>query len=667
MPYLNFENREKRRELMEQFRKEAAANNKAGYEGFVQNIEALNKLMDEYSELDSFGLPKTMTAEMKKTLCDSIIKTAMSGENYLKNARQAAKNDPQIDISKGVPGMIGKLQGMLAQDYEAINAYDPEKNAKSMPEVLEDARSVVVDFRKGSLKRLGASLSSRLAINVVNSKKENLCGVFTKASKIDFLGRFNQAIENTVNRVRNFEEKELLREILPKYKDYMIKKDPSLAGKEDGYFANMFVREACGETVENSAGNEVSSECLDDLLDRIGIGHDKLNYSYNELCSQLSPLNDGVAQVNLKLAGIKDGSRLDVNNTGMSVVAGVLGKSKLLVRAMPMKLRDENGEVMDGTFMDYSKGLALNEQDMSDYKALSSTPFNGSGGAFLRQLADVQVIDYICGNVDRHFGNLMYQTNAKGKIIGVQAIDNDLSFGLFKGATDRRKEMPGLGNMNCITKSTADKIKAMDPDMLRFSLRGRGLSDEQIEFAAERLVDIKQAIQQGEKHYEGRNDVFNDPNPFDKGYLRVIPDEHFSKLSIDKMYIKSKDGKEDQYNLFNEVETWTKARLRTARKYGYKHDPNYKKEALRTGEGRTSDQKYSSKDFDKPLKNAFKLVKTADFNIDNLTVNGNGSKQFDEMVEAIKYVHQLEREYKKLGESEKSLTAVDYSRYVMRM
>ena len=665
--YVNFEDRTKRREMMEQFRKEAAGRDIPGYEDFVKKMEDLDKLMDKYSQLDSFGLPPKMTAEMKKTLTDSIMETAMAGETYLKNAGQAAEKDPKIDLGKGVPGMVGKLQGMMANDLDAINAYDPKKAEKSMPEVLEDARSISIDADKRRLKKLGLSMSSRLAVVVVNSKGEKRCGVFTAANKLDFAGRFNRAIENTTYTTRNSKEQETLRSILPKYKEYMISQDASLKTKDDGYFADRFVREACGETIENRAGNDVDFAKLEALLGKIGITPNDLNHTFDELASQIEPLNDGIDHANLALAGMKDGCRVDVNNSGMSVVAGMLGKSKIVANAVPMKLRDEKGNIIDGTFMDYSKGLDLNSTDNGVFRALSNTPFKGSGGNFLRQLADIQVMDYICGNVDRHFGNLMYKVDGKGNIIGVEAIDNDMSFGCFSGAEDRRKELPGLANMNCITKSTRDKIMSLTPEMLKFSLRGRGLTEEQIYFAGKRLEDMQQAIIKGEKHYEGRQAVFKDKPPFDKGFLRVVPDEHFSKLSIDKMYIKGKGKEEDQFNLYSDVDQWVRMRLRGARKAGYKFDPNYRKSDIITDEGKTTEQRYNSAGFEKPLRGSSKLVKLGEFDVDDLTVNNNGSKQFDEMVKAAKLVNIIEKEYKRLGEAKKNLTAIDYSHYVTRM
>ena len=40
----------------------------------------------------------------------------------------------------------------------------------------------------------------------------------------------------------------------------------------------------------------------------------------------------------------------------------------------------------------------------------------GDQNRLLKQLADLEALDYICGNVDRHTGNLMYQVE-NGRIV----------------------------------------------------------------------------------------------------------------------------------------------------------------------------------------------------------------------------------------------------------
>ena len=99
----------------------------------------------------------------------------------------------------------------------------------------------------------------------------------------------------------------------------------------------------------------------------------------------------------------------------------------------------------------------------------------------IRSLADLQIIDYLCLNEDRHPGNLMYQVNQEGIITGIQGIDNDSSFGR------RRCGQVENSALKVISKTMADKVKKLSPEMLRFALRGRGLSEN-----AKRLLNNRE-------------------------------------------------------------------------------------------------------------------------------------------------------------------------------
>jgi len=70
----------------------------------------------------------------------------------------------------------------------------------------------------------------------------------------------------------------------------------------------------------------------------------------------------------------------------------------------------------------------------------------------IRSLVELQIIDYLCLNVDRHPGNLMYQVNQEGIITGIQGIDNDSSFGR------RRCSQIENAKLKVISKSMADKV-----------------------------------------------------------------------------------------------------------------------------------------------------------------------------------------------------------------
>ena len=52
--------------------------------------------------------------------------------------------------------------------------------------------------------------------------------------------------------------------------------------------------------------------------------------------------------------------------------------------------------------------------------------------AMQKSLADLQVLDNLLGQVDRHTQNHMLQSDKQGRAIGVTGIDNDFSFGMNK-------------------------------------------------------------------------------------------------------------------------------------------------------------------------------------------------------------------------------------------
>ncbi|MBQ6013090.1 MAG: hypothetical protein IJL27_03530, partial [Firmicutes bacterium] len=115
------------------------------------------------------------------------------------------------------------------------------------------------------------------------------------------------------------------------------------------------------------------------------------------------------------------------------------------------------------------------------------------------------------------------------KIIGIQGIDNDSSFSRFSPRNiDLNNLMTAPSHMRVISGSMAKKIKETDPAMLKFTLRGRGLSEEEMDAAVKRLNITKEAIKEGEEYYKTNKKPSKD-------HLYVLPDDQFSKLDISYM------------------------------------------------------------------------------------------------------------------------------------
>ena len=105
----------------------------------------------------------------------------------------------------------------------------------------------------------------------------------------------------------------------------------------------------------------------------------------------------------------------------------------------------------------------------------------------------MQVLDLLCLNVDRHAGNLMYQVDEQGFFKGVEGIDNDSSFGL------RDLTVTEMDRMKVMSRSMFDKLQAMTPDMLKFALRGRGLSEAELNAAGKRLETLRGYVRENRR------------------------------------------------------------------------------------------------------------------------------------------------------------------------
>ncbi len=142
-----------------------------------------------------------------------------------------------------------------------------------------------------------------------------------------------------------------------------------------------------------------------------------------------------------------------------------------------------------------------------------------NNGPFLKQLTNMQVLDYICGNTDRHLGNMLYQVEYENGVLkakGVMGIDNDRSLGLLtkKGASTSAFLVPPE-RMVVISQSALDSINSLDKNKLKLTLKDLNFTDDEISACIRRIGDIKKAVK-------------------DKK-LRVVQDNEFENLDINDL------------------------------------------------------------------------------------------------------------------------------------
>ena len=178
----------------------------------------------------------------------------------------------------------------------------------------------------------------------------------------------------------------------------------------------------------------------------------------------------------------------------------------------------------------------------------------------MRDLVNLQALDYICGNTDRHGLNMVFtfEDGEPPQVTGVQGIDNDLSFGA-KDFPNGHSKLPSLANMRVIGEEMARKIEALTPEQLKFALREFSLTEKQLEFAGVRLQTLQKHLKKSREYYKDAEPV-KDSDDCEKGYIRILPDADFAKLKPRKLKVSDQEineattaGKKPPYNIFNFV------------------------------------------------------------------------------------------------------------------
>ncbi|MBQ6115845.1 MAG: hypothetical protein IJL08_00805 [Oscillospiraceae bacterium] len=701
--------RAQQRELLMQLRREQEGKSIPGYADYLQKMEKLDSEMERLSRRDSWNTAKPMDAADQERLQNMIRETAMAGETYLENVRKTEKDGKKISMKKGAPGIVNRLQGVLARDLQTIQLYDP-KTPLTLPQLMEQARTKTLILNTDEMSRLKGNQNARIPISLKTPTGEEYRGVFTKAT----YSRTRQLIQDVINSAVKRAEEDLgqepdpddeysveegdqeeptgpmteddveeLRGITAKMRHYLATDQelrqnyPGLAkmdiDKMDDARVFLFTIEL--HTAKGDRMNRMKF-MWQDFARHMGLNPRKYENALREFGSKAVKLRYKTTDqmINTLDLGVEEGARIDSRNSAMSAVADLLGVSNLLARSTNMRFADNQGNIEEGTVMDFSKGLDLND-DRSLFAQVNDNPFGGAESwNALKQMADMQTLDFICGNVDRHAGNLMYLTNDAGDIVGVQGIDNDSSFGNFATGNARNNRLPGLGEMNCISQSMCNTIMKTDPAMLRFSLRGRNLSEKELDFAVKRLEQIKEAIIEGREHYKNHPKIDdNTEKPFDKGFLRVVSDDEFKHLTMQKMISAAgKNGAEKkQDNLFSEVSSWLDTRLETTRnEHDIQYDPTAKdraKEKELPG-FQTQDQVYTGQGLLSSIRGISRVIKHDEHDIDKLTNSWHGtSDQFDEMVESAKRLAEMEQKLEEEVQQRQAnghvhYSAVEYSR-----
>jgi hypothetical protein len=162
----------------------------------------------------------------------------------------------------------------------------------------------------------------------------------------------------------------------------------------------------------------------------------------------------------------------------------------------------------------YGANLIAEKEKNGDHSGMGENDIRKKvTSSFLRDMNNMMIIDYICGQKDRHCGNYFVKEDSTGKLVSATGIDNNLAFGSNRefdfSATYLPVPVSANGDLllKCMDKEMADTILAMRPEMFRLELAGL-LVGEEIDAALERLEKLQTAI--AREIDKGNDDMFID-------------------------------------------------------------------------------------------------------------------------------------------------------------
>ena len=246
--------------------------------------------------------------------------------------------------------------------------------------------------------------------------------------------------------------------------------------------------------------------------------------------------------------GINENARVNRRNAALSKLAELLGCGDVIAGAEDIRIKI-NGKYVKGTFMKEAVGEDINKIN-KDSKLLKATPLSGMGLELKKQIASLQIIDFLAGNPDRHGGNMLYYfvegEDGAAYLKTITGIDNDSAFGSNPYETIGMSSVK-LSAMKVIPKELSDRIMNLDKAALKQMLYGFDLTTREINNAISRLNMLQEKISREAKEYS---------KGYTKGYLipgtiKPVTDEELDEIPFIELKTGSKNRGE--INLFDRV------------------------------------------------------------------------------------------------------------------
>ena len=503
--------------------------NKAKSSSEYKNVlDALHQLSLCTDQIEAPDNPEgRMTPDSYQELCSAYEQVVVAcGEFFTKNMKHTSFEISRINLVK-------ELGTVASRDLKMINGLNKE-NPGTLKNAVKEARISKLRFSTENLPKTGGVQSTRIPIKKTNGQK----GYFTAATTYNLDQMWTEAV---TKQIKNIPKQ--YREIFEKLKTDITLQTAFVRSLPKTLHDVKFTKNSTSFALATPLSDMGfgSFEEVQEMLDN----NEKMGQAVLDIAHGI--LDHKITIGFMESAGINKNARIDLRNCAMSNMAKLLCHSELLAEAKPMEIYID-GKAVDGVFMENAEGVDINNLNADN--DIKTTPENFFNSHALSQLADLQVLDYICGNVDRHNGNIIFQfeklPDGTQRVQSIKGIDNDCSFGTIQLNKEERVflKMAGPAGIGYINKEMADKLANMNIDVLKLVLANDGLSHDEIKAASDRMEMVKELI--AEKKIQ-----IMDKTDWDKANLSEIAknSEYFYRMqnmAKNFGYNKKKSGMDTQ-------------------------------------------------------------------------------------------------------------------------
>ena len=403
-----------------------------------------------------------------------------------------------------------QLSYLLAQNNNQLKGVSPGK-LSPLANVIHGFYTPTIDFQDTHSDSVSGAMSSREAVEYIDENGELHQGFFT--------AEFSEtnAIDDMKGILEHYQNK------YPQYDIYFAE----LFGKSEKFKPFQLAAIDFKKKIQNAMDRYIDKALWIQEEDR---ANENFRAILKELAVDVEKIRNRHAV--LSSSGIKQGDEIAKRSSAMSDVARTLGFPDLLVNSRRVKVKREGREIT-GVMMDAAGPNTADPAYLvgtDPFYQVDPGQFNSK--AMLSSLADLQILDYLCANTDRHANNFFFQQDfsdpANPKLLGVQGIDNDNSFGALSSGGVMRLAKPE--NLKIITTKMAAAVESMTSQDLEELLKPYQFSKGQVNTASVRLAQLQDMIKKGREN--DKLDIENGKLINQEGSIHIVKEDEWNQLTL---------------------------------------------------------------------------------------------------------------------------------------